>query len=170
MNTSTSRSIRQLTYAGVIAALYVALTMLSALFGLSGTNAVQVRLSEALCILPFFTAAAIPGVTIGCLIANLVTAAALPDIIFGTLATLIGAVGTYLLRRFHYLLAALPPIVANTVIIPFVIRYAYIDVDASLPFLFLSVGIGEIVSVGVLGTALLLALKPHRQRIFRNEK
>ena len=170
MNTRTAKNARFLTHAGVIAALYVALTMLAALFGLSGTNAIQVRISEALCILPFFTAAAIPGLTIGCLLANVATSAMLPDIIFGTLATLIGALGTYLLRRFHYLFASLPPILANTIIVPFVIRYAYMDVDASLPFLFLPVGIGEIISVGVLGTALLLALKPHAKGIFKNSK
>ena len=169
MKKTTRRHMLYLTYTGVIAALYVVLTLASALFGLSGMGAIQLRLSEALCVLPYFTAAAVPGVTVGCLLANFFTGAALPDIVFGTLATLIGAVGTRCLRRYPYL-APLPPIVANTVIIPFVIRYAYIDVDASLPFLFLSVGIGEIASVGVLGTALLLALKPHRQRIFRNEK
>jgi len=74
---------------------------------------------------------------------------------------LIGAVGTYLLRRWRYL-SALPPIVANTLIIPFVIRYAYVDVTESLPFLFFTVGLGEILSVGVLGTLLLLALEKHR--------
>ncbi len=170
MKNRTAKNVRFLTHAGVIAALYVALTMLSALFGLSGTNAIQIRISEALCVLPFFTAAAIPGLTIGCLLANIATSAMLPDIIFGTLATLVGAIGTYLLRRFHYLFASLPPILANTVIIPFVIRYAYMDVDASLPFLFFTVGLGEIISVGVLGTVLLLSLKPHGHRIFKNSK
>ena len=152
---------RYLTHAAVIAALYVALTWLSALFGLSGMGAVQLRLSEALCVLPYFTFAAVPGVSVGCLLANLLTGAALPDIIFGTLATLLGALGTYLLRRWRFL-SVLPPIVANTVIVPFVIRYAYLDVSESLPFLFATVGLGEVLSVGVFGTLLLLALEKHR--------
>ncbi len=165
MKHNTTRHMTDLTRAGVIAGLYVALTWISALLGLSGMGAIQLRLSEALCVLPYFTAAAVPGVTVGCLLANLLTGAALPDIIFGTLATLIGAVGTRCLRRNRYL-APLPPIVANTVMIPFVIRYAYVDVTESLPFLFVTVGIGEILSVGVLGMLLLFALEKHKHRIF----
>ena len=117
MKQNKTRHMAYLTRAGVIAGLYVALTWISALLGLSGMGAIQLRLSEALCVLPYFTAAAVPGVTVGCLLANLLTGAALPDIIFGTLATLIGAVGTRCLRRNRYL-APLPPIAANTVIIP----------------------------------------------------
>lgn len=166
MSRSTSaQRLRHLMQAAIIAALYVALTWLSAAFGLSGQGAIQLRISEALCILPYFTSAAIPGLALGCLLANLVTAAALPDLVFGTLATLLGALGTYFLRRFRWL-AALPPIAANTLIIPFVIRYAYIGIEDALWFLFLTVGAGELLSVGVLGTLLLLALEPHRTRIF----
>ncbi len=165
MQKNTHRKIVFLTHAGIIAALYVVLTWLSALLGLSGKGAIQLRLSEALCILPYFTAAAVPGLTVGCLLANLLTGAALPDIVFGTLATLLGAIGTRLLKRWRYL-APVPPIVANTVIIPFVIRFAYVDVTDSLPFLFLTVGIGEILSVGVFGMILLFALQKYRSRIF----
>ena len=161
MKTNTYRRARFLTHAAMIAAIYVALTWLSSLVGLSGMGAIQLRLSEALCVLPYFTAAAIPGVSIGCLLANLLTGAALPDVIFGTLATVIGAFGTYFLRRFRFL-AAVPPIVANTLIVPFVIRYAYLDVSESLPFLFLTVGLGEILSIGLFGTLLLLALEKKR--------
>ena len=161
MKTNTYRRARFLTHAAMIAALYVALTWITSLVGLSGMGAIQLRLSEALCVLPYFTAAAIPGVSIGCLLANLLTGAALPDVIFGALATVIGAFGTYFLRRFRFL-AAVPPIVANTLIVPFVIRYAYLDVSESLPFLFLTVGLGEILSIGVFGTLLLLALEKKR--------
>ena len=161
MKTNTYRRARFLTHAAMIAAIYVALTWLSSLVGLSGMGAIQLRLSEALCVLPYFTAAAIPGVSIGCLLANLLTGAARPDVIFGTLATVIGAFGTYFLRRFRFL-AAVPPIVANTLIVPFVIRYAYLDVSESLPFLFLTVGLGEILSIGLFGTLLLLALEKKR--------
>jgi uncharacterized membrane protein len=159
---------RYLTLAAVIAALYVVLTYLSALFGLSGQNLVQVRLSEALCILPYFTSAAVPGVTLGCLIANLLTGAHALDIVFGTLATLLGAVGTRMLRKWRFL-APLPPILANTVIVPFVLRYAYLMVDIAMPILFLTVGIGEILSVGVLGTVLLLSLQKREKQIFGSE-
>ena len=102
MNTKIHRTLLGMTYAAVIAALYVALTFLSSLFGLSGQGAVQLRISEALTVLPYFTAAAVPGVTLGCLLANLLTGAAAPDLIFGTLATLLGAIGTRALRRWRW--------------------------------------------------------------------
>ena len=168
MRNQNKKRVQYLTRAALIAALYVALTYLSALLGLSGTNAIQLRFSEALCILPYFTAAAVPGVTVGCLLANILTFAAPMDILFGTLATLLGAIGTRLLRKWRFL-APLPPILANTLIIPFVIRYAYVGVEESLPFLFLTVGAGEILSVGVLGMVLLFGLYPHRNKLFRDE-
>lgn len=84
--------------AAMIAALYVVLTYITNLLGLaSGT--IQVRFSEALCILPVFTPAAIPGLFIGCLISNLITGGIIWDIIFGSIATLLGALGTYFLRK-----------------------------------------------------------------------
>ena len=134
--------------AAVIAAIYVVLTLISAMLGLS-SGAIQVRFSEMLCILPIFTAAAIPGLTIGCLCSNLLFGAIGQDIVFGTLATLIGALGTYALKKYKYL-APIPPIVANTVIIPFVLAYGY-KFEDGLPYMMLTVGIGEIISVYVLG-------------------
>ena len=130
----TTRKTRDMTRAAVIAALYVVLTWFSALFGLSGQNLIQVRLSEALCILPYFTAAAVPGLAIGCLISNILTSAHALDILFGTLATLLGAIGTRMLRKWRFL-APLPPILANTLIVPFVLRYAYLMTDFSKIFL-----------------------------------
>jgi uncharacterized membrane protein len=159
---------RYLTLAAVIAALYVVLTYLSALFGLSGQNLVQVRLSEALCILPYFTSAAVPGLALGCLLSNVLTGAHVLDIIFGTLATLLGAIGTRLIRKRRFL-TPIPPILANTLIVPFVIRYAYLSTDVALPLLFLTVGAGEILSVGVLGIILLLSLEKYRRVLFGNE-
>lgn len=151
-----------LTQAGVIAALYVVLTLLANAFGLANYS-IQVRFSEALTILPFFTPAAIPGIAIGCLISNIVTGCALPDIVFGTLASLIGAVGTFLLRRGKWF-APIPPIAANTVIVPFVLLYAY-GIEP-LWFSFVTVGIGEIISCGVLGMLLLNVLSRYRQILF----
>ena len=145
-----------ITKAAFIAALYVVLTELSAQFGLSGTNVIQFRISEALTILPFFTSAAIPGLVIGCFLSNLLTGAVVWDVVFGTVATLIGAVLTYALRRYKWL-APIPPILANTVIVPFVLRYAYGFTDAWW-FLALTVFIGEFVCCGVLGMLLLFAV------------
>lgn len=155
--------IKSITTAAVIAALYVALTFISNLAGLA-SGAVQVRISEALTVLPCFTAAAIPGLTIGCLLSNLLTGCAFWDIIFGTLATLIGAVGTYLIRR-HKALAPLPPIIANTLIVPFVLIYTY-GAEQAIWFLMATVGAGEIISAGVFGTVLRKSLEKHPSRIF----
>ena len=147
---------------GIIGALYVAITLLIAPIG---SGVIQCRISEALCVLPLFTPAAIPGLTLGCLVANLVTGCLWQDVIFGTLATLIGAVGARLLRRVPYL-SPLPTVVANTLIVPFVLSYAY-GVEEGIPFLMLTVGLGEIVSAYVLGILLWLTLRRHADRIFR---
>ena len=148
--------------AGVIAALYVVLTFIANAFGLA-SNVIQVRFSEALTILPFFTPAAIPGLTIGCLLSNILTGCALPDIIFGTLATLIGAVFTYLLRKNKWL-APVPPISANTLIVPFVLYYAY--GIKPLWFSFITVGVGEIISCGFLGLILLNIVRKYSKYLY----
>lgn len=150
-----------IAYAAMIAALYAILTYFASLLGLA-SNAIQVRFSEALCILPTFTPAAIPGLTIGCFISNLISGCLVPDIIFGSVATFIGAFGTYLLRKNPFL-ALLPPIVSNTVIIPFVLMYAY--GIRPIWFSFITVCIGEIISCGVLGIFLYSVLKRYRNLI-----
>ena len=156
--------------AAMIAAIYVVLTFLINTFDLA-SGAIQVRISEALTILPYFTPAAIPGLFIGCLLANVLTGAAIFDVVFGSLATLLGAVGTYLLRK-HKFLCTLPPVLANVLIIPFVLRYGYELVmeygghDISIPFYMLTVGIGELICCCVLGTILLQALDRVRGVIF----
>ena len=149
--------------AAVIAALYVILTLLANSLGLAN-HVIQLRFSEALTILPFFTPAAIPGLFLGCLISNLLTGAIAWDIIFGSLATLLGAVGTYLLRRCKWL-APLPPIAFNMLIIPPVLYFAY-HFPGSIPYFVLTVGIGEILSCGVLGMLLLFVLQRYRNYIF----
>ena len=144
-----------LTRGAVIAALYVALTFVSSLMGLA-SGAIQLRLSEALTILPLFLPEAVPGLFIGCILANLLTGSVIWDVIFGSLATLIGALGAYLLRMLPkklIFLATLPTILANAVIVPFVIIFAYGSSDA-YGFLFLTVGLGELLSAGVLGMLL----------------
>lgn len=150
-----NKKTRFLTQSALVASLYVALTLISASLGLA-SGVIQVRISEALTILPMFTAAAIPGLFVGCIAANLVTGAALWDIVFGSVATLLGAVGTYLLRRNRYL-ATIPPIMSNTLIIPFVLKIAY-GVSDGYSFLFLTIFSGELISCGVLGILLSRAL------------
>ena len=149
-----NKSVLFMAQAAMIAAIYVVLTIV---FAPSSFGEVQVRIAEALTILPVFTPAAIPGLFIGCLIGNILGGALLPDIIFGSLATLIGALFTYLLRKRSKFLAPLPPILANIVVVPFVLRYAY-GVLLPIPFMMLTVGIGEIISCGVLGMIVYLSL------------
>ena len=156
------RRILFLTHAAMTAALYVVLTFIANLLGIA-SGAIQVRFSEALTILPYFTPAAIPGLFAGCLLANLLTGAALPDIVFGSLATLTGAILTYLLRRNKWL-APLPPIAANALIIPPVLYFAY--GLGPIWFDFITVTIGEIISCGVLGMLLLFTLQKYAGRIF----
>ena len=152
--------------AALIAAIYVALTYLSSIAGLaSGT--IQVRISEALCILPVFTTAAIPGLWLGCFLANMLTGGIPVDVVCGSIATLIGAFGTYALRK-HKWLAPLPPIVANTIIVPFVLAYVYMA-EGTIPFFMLTVGIGEVISCYVLGMILYKVLNNYRSVIFKNE-
>lgn len=147
--------------AAVIAALYVVLTYVFSAFA---SGVIQVRVSEALTILPAFTPAAIPGLVIGCLLSNTMTGCVLLDIIFGSVATLIGALGSYALRR-HTWLVPIPPIVSNMIIVPFVLRYAYGATDA-FPFMIATVGAGEIISCYLLGMILYGALKKVNHTLF----
>ena len=146
----------KLVNGGLIAALYVVLTVLAAQFNLA-SGAIQVRFSEALTILPVFTAPAVPGLAVGCVLANLLTGCAAWDVVFGSLATLIGAVGTRLLKD-KPLLAWIPPVVSNMVIIPIILIKVYAVPDAWW-FLVLTIGAGEVLSCGVLGLLLYKALK-----------
>lgn len=147
--------------AAVIAALYVVLTYVFSAFA---SGVIQVRVSEALTILPAFTPAAIPGLVIGCLLSNTLTGCVLLDIIFGSVATLIGALGSYALRRYTWLVP-IPPIVSNMIIVPFVLRFAYGATDA-FPFMIATVGAGEIISCYLLGMILYGALKKMNHTLF----
>lgn len=164
------KKVRFIVQAAMIAAIYVVLTMFVNAFSLA-SGAIQVRVSEALTILPYFTSAAIPGLGIGCLLANLLTGAPIYDVVFGSFATLLGACGTYLLRK-HKFLCTLSPVLANVLIIPFVLRYAYGLVmefgghDWSVPFYMITIGTGEIICCCVIGTILLNALAKVRNVIF----
>ena len=156
---------RLMTESALIAAVYVALVLL---FKPISFGAIQFRIAEALCVLPFFSLSAVPGLAIGCLLGNFFSGAAMPDVIFGTFATLLAAILSYELRTVSKWLVCLPPILANALIVPFVLQYAYGVTDGYF-FLFATVGIGEILAVGVLGNVLLLALEGKKELIFRTE-
>lgn len=160
-----SVSVTTLTQAAMIAALYVVLTFIANAFGLAN-YAIQVRISEALTILPYFTPAAIPGLVVGCFLSNVLTGCAIPDIIFGTLATLIGACGTYALRKWKWL-APVTPILANSLIVPLILIYGYgllkdgMSILYCYGYYFLTVGAGELISCGVFGMILLFTLEKY---------
>lgn len=156
----------KLVQAAVIAALYVVLTMLANALGLAN-YAIQVRFSEALTVLPFFTPAAVHGLFVGCLLSNMITGCAPWDVVFGSLATLVGALGTWALRK-HKWLAPLPPIVANIIVVPLVLSYVY-KLEGSLIYFAITVGIGEIISCGLMGMTLLFTLDKRKNQIFPQE-
>jgi len=164
MSTNISRRFHtaSLTQAAIIAALYIVLTFFANALGLAN-YAVQIRFSESLTILPYFTKAAIPGLFIGCLLSNIITGCALPDILFGSLATLLGGIITYFLRKYKWA-APIGPIVSNALIVPFILFYAY--GIKPLWFSFVTVTLGEIISCGILGIILLKSLEKYRSVLF----
>jgi len=160
---NASLSIKKLSRASLVAALYVAFTFVSAMFGLS-SGVIQFRLSEALCILPLFFPEAIYGLFVGCLLSNLLTACAVWDIIFGSIATLLGAIGAYLFRKLPERLkwlATLPTVISNSVIIPFILIYAY-GSEGSFFFFMLTVFIGEAVCASLLGSILYYTMRKNK--------
>lgn len=152
-------SVRYLAKAAMIAALYVLLTLLSAAVGLS-SGAVQVRISEMLCILPLYTSAAIPGVTVGCFIANLLCGGTVYDVIFGTAATLIGVLLAALFKKLPYL-AFVPTVLSNAAIIPAVLIVSGLGGWAMFPYFALTVGLGEVIACGLFGCAMILYIEKH---------
>ena len=157
------KNVYLLAYGAAIAAIYVTLTMV---FAPISFGPIQFRISEILCVLPFFTPAAVPGLFLGCFLANLFCGAAVLDVVCGSLATLIGAAGSLYLGKKSRWLVCLPPILANTVIIPWVLRYAYGSTDL-IPFAMVTVGVGEILAIGVLGNMLLFTLDRYKGLLFK---
>ena len=152
--------------AGVIAAFYVVLMLTNMEFsGASGL--IQVRIAEALCILPCFTAAAVPGLFVGCLIGNIVTGSVIWDVIFGSLATLFAAFLTRQFRNKRYL-ASVPPIVVNMFVVPIILTKAA-GVDQAIGAVSLGIGIGEFLSAGVLGQIVYSVLDKNRS-IFKSQR
>ena len=163
-----NKNVTFLTQAAMIAAIYVVLTYVFAPFSF---GEIQIRISEALTILPYFTPAAIPGLFLGCLISNILTGCILPDVIFGSLATLAGALGTYALRKWKWC-APITPILANILVVPLVLIYGYGFLKEGYSLLYcyffyvITVGAGEIISCGILGMSLLFTLEKYREKIF----
>ena len=165
MTDNRNTNILRVTYGAVIAAIYVVLTVI---FAPISFGPMQVRIAEMLMILPMFTPAAVPGLFIGCIIANMLGGAIALDVIFGSLATLIGAWGGYLLRRNRWLVP-IPPIISNALIVPFVLKYGYGFTEIPLPLMMVYIAIGEIIGCYVLGEILGGVLLRYRSVIFRGE-
>ena len=146
----------------MIAAMYIVVTVITAQFSFLD---VQLRVTEALCILPVFTPVAVPALFIGCFFANLFAGAPWPDVVFGSLATLIGAYGTWKLRDMKPYIAIIPPIVVNLLVVPFILRFAY-GVGTPISMMMLTVGLGEIGACGVLGLLLYRVLLPYKEKLF----
>lgn len=164
-----------------IALAYIILTIIADQFGMA-KGIVQIRISDALMVLPYFTPAAIPGLFIGCLASNgiisyvqdpmtgkmILSSAAQYYIIFGSIATLCGAIGGYLLRKYKFVVSV-PAIIFNTIAVPLIFKFAFRYEDSLLKCI-LTVGVGELISCGLLGTALLLGLEDSKDKIFPSDK
>jgi len=159
----TQKQANTLTRCAIIAALYAALTLILSpmSFGL-----VQVRISEALALLPIVMPEAVPALAVGCLIANLLGGATALDIVFGTLATLLAAICTRLLRK-RLLPAMLMPVLFNGAIVGVVVHYAY-SPSVPIALCMLSVAAGEAVSCCLLGPALLRAIERIPQKMLHS--
>jgi len=156
-----SKSTRLITRAAIIASLYVVLTEISTLMGFS-SGVIQVRFSEALTVLPYFTPAAVPGLFVGCIISNIFAGGAPFDIVFGSIATLLGAFGTYLFRKRSMYLAPVFPIVANTLIIPWILRLVYLE-NGTVLYFTVTIFVGELISCAFLGIPLMMLLKKRKE-------
>ena len=153
-NSKTGKKIRFIVHAALIAAIYTAVSLV---FAPVSAGPVQLRVSEALCVLPYFTPAAIPGLFIGCIIANsFVSGMIWADIVFGSLATLCAAILSYLLRKFKWLVP-LPAVILNALVVPFVLKFGY-GFDDALWFMMITVGLGQIGACYCFGMPLMFAL------------
>ena len=158
-----TNKVQFMTQAAMIAAIYVVLCVV---FQPISYGPIQTRIAEALTVLPFFTPAAIPGLFVGCLIANVLGGGIILDVLAGSVATLIAAFATYALRNKSRYLASVPPVVANALIIPCVLKYGYGE-PLPIPFMMGTVALGEILTATIVGTILLVVLDRYRTAIFK---
>lgn len=145
-------NVKSLTRAAMVAAVYAALTVLLAPISF---GAVQFRAAEALTVMPMFMSEAVPGLAIGCLVANILGGAMLPDIVFGSIATLLAAVVTRALRK-RPLVAMAAPAAFNAIIVGPVVYFCYVMAEGAfsfgaLAFTCLTVGLGELAIIYTLG-------------------
>ena len=161
---NTNKRVKYIVQAAIISALYVIITAITHIFGLD-SGVIQVRISEALVSLLYFTPAAIPGLFLGCFLSNFLLGGVILDVIFGSIATLIGAILGYKLQKYKYLIF-IPNIISNSIIVPLVLKYAY-NIKDAFWYLVITVGIGEIISCAILGIFLLNILKKRGKNIFK---
>lgn len=162
-------STKLLVQGALIAAVYAILTLAVAPIA---SGLVQCRVSEAMCVLPYFTPAAVPGLFVGCMLANLITGAEFLDILLGSLATLLAAAAArqatkwFRDRRFAKWLIPLPSVVFNAFLVGYVLAYVY-EVGVSYWLCVLYVALGQLAACYVLGIPLFLVLDKYKQKIFR---
>ena len=155
--------VRELVQGAIIAAIYALLTIFLAPIS---SGLIQCRVSEAMCVLPYFTFSAVPGLFIGCLIANLLTGAVAYDVIFGSLATLIAAYLTYALRnRVPKYLAPMPSVVVNALVVGWLLTSVY-QVGVSFWVAAGYVAIGQAIACFALGLPLMTLLERFRGKLF----
>ena len=156
-------SVRDLAQGAIIAAIYALLTIFLAPIS---SGLVQCRVAEAMSVLPYFTFSAVPGLFIGCLLANLLTGAVIYDVIFGSLATLAAAYITYWMRdRVSKYLAPLPSVVVNALVIGWLLTYVY---KVGFPYWITAgyVAIGQAIACFALGLPLMSLLERFRGKLF----
>ena len=149
---------------GIIAALYVTLTFISSIFGLA-SGAIQIRISEALCVLPCFAGAAVPGLFVGCFISNLLFGGGVLDAVIGSVITLLAAIATKIIGKYvtssiRKYLAVLPPILLNAFILPIVMDLCF-NLSDGYWYLFATIFAGEFISAGVLGVLFYIFIGKH---------
>lgn len=152
------KNTRYLTEAAVIAAMYAAVTIA---LGHFGSGLFQVRISEALTILPMFTPAAIPGLFVGCVISNIITGNGPVDVIFGSFATLLAAFLSYKMPNKY--LVPLPPVVVNAIVVGFILNYV---LAVPLPAAMGWVALGQIISCYGAGSILIFLLERNKDKLF----
>ena len=162
-------TVRFMAEAGIIAAIYFVLTV--AIAPLS-YGQIQLRISEALCILPFFTPAAIPGLFLGCLLANIYSTLGVFDVVFGSLATLIAAYLTYKIahlpgeKKWHKWMLPLPSVIVNAFVVG-ALLYFLVELPFWLSVVY--VGAGQAIACYILGMPLFFLLSKHKTKLFRRK-
>jgi uncharacterized membrane protein len=156
---SNQSKVRKITFAAIIAAIYSALTLT---LSFASFGVVQFRVAEGLTVLPFFSSFAIPGLFIGCIVSNVISPMGTPDLIFGSLATLLAAVITYYIGKsnikFKKYIAPLPPVIVNAVIIGIMLKVLYVK-DMPLYLCMIQVGLGQLVCCYGIGLPLISVIQ-----------